>query len=65
MIFYGNDFISPILGARKKEYIAENQSAEDVILTDGEFKNMQQELDKITIYDNRTDEDIAKERSKS
>lgn len=38
----------------------QNLGAADVILTEEEFKNIEQELDKITIYGNRTDEDIQK-----
>lgn len=61
-MLHGNDFIVPIPGSRKRERIAENQGAADVILSDSEFKVIQQELNKITIHGNRTDEDIAKLR---
>lgn len=45
---------------RKIERIDENLGAADIILTEAEFKNIEQELAKITIYGNRTDEDIQK-----
>ncbi|MCD8378450.1 MAG: aldo/keto reductase [Candidatus Gastranaerophilales bacterium] len=54
------DFLSPIPGMRKYERIDENLGAVDVELTDEEFNKIEQELDKITIYGNRTDEDIQK-----
>ena len=42
------------------ERVVENLGAADVILTDEEFNNIEKELNKITIYGNRTDEDIHK-----
>ena len=45
---------------RKDERVVENLGAADVILTDEEFNNIEKELNKITIYGNRTDEDIHK-----
>ena len=45
---------------RKIERIDENLGAADIILTEAEFKNIEQERAKITIYGNRTDEDIQK-----
>lgn len=52
------DFVVPIPGMRKDERIVENLGAADVELTDTEFEKIETELDKITIYGNRTDEDI-------
>ena len=51
--------VVPIPGMRKDERVIENLGAADVILTDEEFKNIETELNKITIYGNRTDKDIA------
>ena len=52
--------VVPIPGMRKSERVIENLGAADVELTNEEFKNIEEELDKITIYGNRTDEDIHK-----
>ncbi len=52
--------VVPIPGMRKDERVVENLGAADVILTDEEFYNIENELNKITIYGNRTDEDIHK-----
>ena len=52
--------VVPIPGMRKDERVIENLGAADVILTDEEFNNIETELNKITIYGNRTDEDIHK-----
>ncbi len=54
------DFLSPIPGMRKYERIDKNLGASDIELTCEEFNKIEQELDKITIYGNRTDEDIQK-----
>lgn len=54
------DFVVPIPGMRKDERVVENLGATDIELTDGEFEKIEKELDKITIYGNRTDEDIHK-----
>ena len=54
------DFIVPIPGMRRDERVIENLSAADIELTDEEYNNIEIELSKITIYGNRTDEDIAK-----
>ena len=45
---------------RKDERVIENLGAADIELTDAEFEKIEKELDKITIYGNRTDEDIHK-----
>lgn len=52
------DFVTPIPGMRRDERIIENLGAADVVLTDTEFNNIEAELNKITIWGNRTDEDI-------
>lgn len=54
------DFLVPIPGMRKYERIDENLGAASVELTDDEFNKIEQELDKIKIHGNRTDEDIQK-----
>ena len=50
--------VVPIPGMRKDERLVENFGAADVELSDEEFKKIEEELKKITIYGNRTDEDI-------
>ena len=52
--------VVPIPGMRKDERVIENLGAADIGLTDEEFNNIEKELNKITIYGNRTDEDIHK-----
>ena len=52
--------VVPIPGMRKDERVIENLGAADIELTDEEFRDIEKELDKITIYGNRTDEDIHK-----
>lgn len=52
------DFLAPIPGMRKYERIDENLGAAEVELSSEEFNIIEKELDKITIYGNRTDEDI-------
>ena len=52
--------VVPIPGMRKDERVIENLGAADLELTDEEFRDIEKELDKITIYGNRTDEDIHK-----
>lgn len=54
------DFVVPIPGMRKDERVIENLGAAEVELTDKEFNQIEKELNKITIYGNRTDEDIQK-----
>ena len=56
-------FIVPIPGMRKIERIDENLGADDVALTDDEFKRIEAELVKVKIHGNRTDADIAKLRA--
>lgn len=52
--------VVPIPGMRRDERVIENLGAADVVLTDEEFNDIEKALDKITIYGNRTDEDIHK-----
>ena len=59
-MLYKYDFLAPIPGMRKYERIDENLGAAEVELTEDEFKNIEAELEKITIYGNRTDEDIQR-----
>ena len=59
-ILHKKPFIVPIPGMRKDERVIENLGAADIELTDAEFEKIEKELDKITIYGNRTDEDIHK-----
>lgn len=54
------DFVVPIPGMRKDERVIENLGAAEVELTDDEFNSIENELSKIKIYGNRTDEDIHK-----
>ncbi len=56
-------FLVPIPGSRKPERIEENQGAAAVELSDYEFSQLENELSKIVIHGNRTDEDIAKLRT--
>lgn len=59
-MLHKNDFVVPIPGMRKDERVVENLGSADVELTEDEFNNIETELKKITIYGNRTDEDIHK-----
>ena len=54
------DFVVPIPGMRSDERLAENFGAAEVELTDVEFESIEDALSKITLYGNRTDEDIMK-----
>ena len=56
-------FVTPIPGSRKAERIDENLGAADVNLTPGDLARIEEQLAKITIHGNRTDEDIAKLRA--
>ena len=53
-------FIIPIPGMRKDERIKENLGAADVVLTDEEYNVITETLNKMTVYGDRKDEDIAK-----
>lgn len=54
------DFLVPIPGMRKVERFQENFGAADVELTEAEFQALEEELARLEIHGNRTDEDIAK-----
>lgn len=54
------DFIVPIPGMRRIERITENLEAADVVLTKTDMAELEKSLSEITIYGNRTDEDIRK-----
>ena len=54
------DFLAPIPGMRTIDRIKENFAAAELDLTKDEIQALEDELSKITIYGNRTDEDIAK-----
>lgn len=59
-MLHKKNYIVPIPGMRTDERIKENFSAADILLTDDEFDRLETELEKITIYSNCTDSDIAK-----
>ena len=59
-MLHKNTFIVPIPGSRKLERIQENLGTADFDLTDDEFAQIEGELAKMEIHENRTDEDIAK-----
>ena len=59
-MLHKNDFVVPIPGMRKDERIIENLGSADVKLTDEEFSAIENELSKIEIFGNRTDEDIQR-----
>lgn len=53
-------FVVPIPGMRSDARLAENFGAAEIELTGAEFAAIEEALDNITIYGNRTDKDIAK-----
>ena len=59
-MLHKNDFVVPIPGMRKDERIVENLGAANVELTEDEFNAIENELSKIEIFGNRTDEDIQR-----
>ena len=59
-VLSGGNFIVPIPGMRKEERIRENLGAADVILSDTEYKALNDELSKITIHGSRDGKDIKK-----
>lgn len=59
-MLHKKDFIVPIPGMRKESRVRENLSSADVMLTEPEFAALEAALAQITIYGNRTDEDIMK-----
>lgn len=52
--------VVPIPGMRKDERVIENLGASNIQLTEEEFIKIEKELEKIKIWGNRTDKDIAK-----
>lgn len=56
-------FIVPIPGMRKVARMEENFGADSVSLSEEEYRRIEEELAKITVYGNRTDKDIAKLRT--
>lgn len=61
-MLHKEDFIVPIPGMRKIERLEENFHAADITFTNDEYNQIEEELSKIKICGNRTDEDIAKLR---
>lgn len=59
-MLHKKDFIVPIPGSTNVARITENLGAANVLLTDSEYANIENELTKIKIHGNRTDEDIMK-----
>jgi len=59
-VLKGGEVIVPIPGMRKEERIKENLGAVNVELTDAEYASLNEELNKLTIYGNRSGKDIAK-----
>ena len=54
------DFLAPIPGMRKEERVRENLGSAEITLSAEELAALENELANITIYGNRTDEDIMK-----
>ena len=61
-MLHKKSFIFPIPGMRTDARLEENLGAANVTLTAEEFQAIETALSRITIYGNRTDEDIAKLR---
>lgn len=59
-ILHKKDFIVPIPGMRTFGRIKENFGADSISITQSEYEQIEASLDEISIYGNRTDEDIAK-----
>ncbi|QNP68380.1 aldo/keto reductase [Streptomyces roseirectus] len=57
-MLHKKDFIVPIPGSRKLHRVQENLDAAELDLTDEEFARIENELAKIEIHGNRTDEDV-------
>lgn len=62
-MLHKKDFIVPIPGTRNAARIEENLGAAAITLTAAEYTAIEDELARIEIHGNRTDEDIAKLRS--
>ncbi len=54
-----HEHIVPISGMRSDARIAENLGAADVVLSDDEYRTLTAALDRMQVYGNRTDEEIA------
>lgn len=54
------NFIVPIPGMRRDERIRENLGAAEIILSDDEYSQLTAELNRLEIFGDRKDEDIAK-----
>jgi aryl-alcohol dehydrogenase-like predicted oxidoreductase len=59
-VLHKGEFIVPIPGMRTLDRIKENLEAANIIFSQDEYNQIEEELAKIEIYGNRTDEDIAK-----
>ncbi len=59
-MLHKNAFVVPIPGMRRVDRIVENLSAADVVLTHEEFCALDNALNSVQIFGNRTDEDIAR-----
>lgn len=59
-MLHKEDFIVPIPGTRKYDRLKENLGAADVELTDSEYNELEEELSKIEIHGERTDEAIMR-----
>lgn len=59
-VLKGAPYIVPIPGMRRSERIKENLGAADIVLTDDEYHQLTEALDKLKIYGNRDGKDIKK-----
>lgn len=59
-MLHGRDFVVPIPGMRREERIVENLGAADIELSEEQFDTLERALAGITVYGNRTDEDIER-----
>ena len=59
-VLKGAPYIVPIPGMRRSERIKENLGAAEVFLTDEEYRQLTDALDKLKIYGNRSGNDIKK-----
>ena len=59
-MLHKKDYIVPIPGMRTTARMEENFGAADVALTQREYERLEESLAKLTLYGNRTDQDIAK-----
>lgn len=54
-----NEHVVPIPGMRSEQRIAENLGVAEIVLSDEEYAALTKELDKLKVYGERTDEQIA------